>query len=415
MVKFSLSAIFANVYNKGKNSEHQYIPLGIIGVVSFIAYYLIWQNMAPADYENVYLRVIGGLLCLILTMKNYWPKVLKNVLPYYWFIVLTYCFPFFFGFMMFKNPDSNIWVMTMMTGIFFLMLLVDWVMFAFILILGLCLAWFAYVSSTEVIAAPMLFWQTIPTYLTVIVAGGIFIFRSDSVNKEKLKTMRSLSAAIAHELRTPLAAIELGANRLKKHLPGVFNGEELSKPQKSLILDTPNQIIGETRSSFHFIDMLIMNLTSSRSIGDLEKFYIGDCINDAISRYPFKVDQRELLRVDLTNNFEVTASKTFLIHVLFNLLKNSLYFVAAAGKGDIFIWLEKTERYNSVCFKDTGAGINPEVYPRIFDSFFSSQTNHGTGIGLAFCKNVMKELGGDIKCESIFGEFTLFKLNFPIS
>ena len=78
------------------------------------------------------------------------------------------------------------------------------------------------------------------------------------------------------------------------------------------------------------------------------------------------------------------------------------------------MWTSQNEGYNQLFFKDTGQGIPRDVLPFIFDRFYS-KTYHGTGIGLSFCRLVMHSYKGYIKCESVYGEFTLFELGFPIS
>jgi signal transduction histidine kinase len=52
-----------------------------------------------------------------------------------------------------------------------------------------------------------------------------------------------------------------------------------------------------------------------------------------------------------------------------------------------------------------------EVLKHIFDRFFT-RTHHGSGIGLTFCKMAMEAFGGDITCESVEGDYTLFVLTF---
>src|SRR5436190_175122 len=80
-------------------------------------------------------------------------------------------------------------------------------------------------------------------------------------------------------------------------------------------------------------------------------------------------------------------------------------------KGKIFIWLE-TNKEHKLFFKDTGTGIAKEWIGRIFDRFYT-QTPHGAGIGLTFYKAAMQFLGGEILCEYIQNEYTLFTLKFP--
>ena len=96
-----------------------------------------------------------------------------------------------------------------------------------------------------------------------------------------------------------------------------------------------------------------------------------------------------------------------------NLLKNAFYFIDKAGKGEIYIWAEINKNKSLLHFKDTAQGIEPEVLPKIFNQFFTYETNRGTGIGLSFCKIVMQSHHGNIECYSKFGEFTEFVLSFP--
>jgi two-component system, CAI-1 autoinducer sensor kinase/phosphatase CqsS len=97
---------------------------------------------------------------------------------------------------------------------------------------------------------------------------------------------------------------------------------------------------------------------------------------------------------------------------LSNLVRNSLHAIKEAEKGDIKISLGTNGSYNILKFTDTALGISAEELPDIFDQF-ASRKQLGSGLGLAFCKEVMQVYGGDISCSSKFGEYTEFVLRFP--
>ena len=162
------------------------------------------------------------------------------------------------------------------------------------------------------------------------------------------------------------------------------------------------------------INILLIRLRGNyQDKNKIEKFYISEAITTAIKRYPFNIDnQIELINFDHNHDFQCNTIKLLIIHVFFNLLKNALYFIQKSSKGKIDIWLEQTTKHNLVYFKDTSAGINKKHLAHLFDEFFS-MTSNGTGVGLTFCKFVMHELGGNIKVESIEGEFSTFILEFP--
>jgi two-component system CAI-1 autoinducer sensor kinase/phosphatase CqsS len=73
---------------------------------------------------------------------------------------------------------------------------------------------------------------------------------------------------------------------------------------------------------------------------------------------------------------------------------------------------------NTLIFRDTGSGIPAGVLPHVFERFYSGGGDDavlGSGIGLAFCKDVMLDFGGTITCRSEHGSWTEFELSFPVN
>jgi len=107
--------------------------------------------------------------------------------------------------------------------------------------------------------------------------------------------------------------------------------------------------------------------------------------------------------------------------IIFNLLKNSLYYLKIFPAAELTLGCEKIEKngqkFNSIFVADTGPGIPKEILSNLFQDFFTAGKQGGTGLGLSFCKKNMRIFGGDIFCESRFGEgkqgFTKFSLAFP--
>ncbi|MCW5588772.1 MAG: ATP-binding protein [Legionellales bacterium] len=140
---------------------------------------------------------------------------------------------------------------------------------------------------------------------------------------------------------------------------------------------------------------------------------IQDCLQEALRRFPFVSEaerKKVVLRTDYDFNFN--GSRILFVHVIFNLLKNAIYFLTKAGKGEILIWAQAGKRADELHFKDTSVGIAPEELSKLFSLFYSTTPN-GTGIGLSFCKTAMHSLGGGIQCRSELGEYTEFILSFP--
>ena len=140
-----------------------------------------------------------------------------------------------------------------------------------------------------------------------------------------------------------------------------------------------------------------------------------ECISDAVRRYPFNnKTERNLLFTSTEIEFYIHAPKLLIVHVLFNLIKNGLYYVQRNGSGTIEIRTCILGDVNYIVVHDTGPGIPLENQGQIFDRFYTTtDSGQGAGIGLSFCKIVMESIGGQIVCESVEGEYTTFKLRFP--
>ncbi|MFA6037439.1 MAG: PAS domain-containing sensor histidine kinase [Legionellales bacterium] len=245
----------------------------------------------------------------------------------------------------------------------------------------------------------------------------------NKVLEEQEQVTRLLAASMAHELRTPLRAIESGAEGIAKFLPLLV---ETYKKAREANLDVPyiaplhykalvnltNNTRIETRAAFAVIDMLLVRTNLSHiNTENFTTCSMGRCITEAVKRYPIRSDEKNLIRWKKCD-FSFHGDELLMTHIIFNLLKNALYYVKAANKGEIQIWCDKNDKFNILHFKDTGQGMDAEVLSKLFTPFFTN-TYHGTGVGLAFCKLVMQAFGGDITCDSVKGEYTDFTMTFP--
>jgi CheY-like chemotaxis protein len=95
--------------------------------------------------------------------------------------------------------------------------------------------------------------------------------------------------------------------------------------------------------------------------------------------------------------------------VLFNLLKNALYYLPRHPDMRVTITVD----LHQIRVRDTGPGIPREALAHLFEPFKSAGKSGGTGLGLAYCDRVMRGFGGSIDCESVLGNYTEFTLRFP--
>jgi len=242
---------------------------------------------------------------------------------------------------------------------------------------------------------------------------------------EKMQVMQGLSANIAHEMRTPLSGVRASMDGVAAYLPQLLevyrkSAREMPGSVPAIREDhlktlesTPERITLMIDQANSVIDMLLMNLRDNTV--DKRQFAIysaRECISQAMDRYPFKRGEREKIHLELEEDFYFRGIDSLFIYVIFNLLKNSLYSINAALKGDINITLKPGRGMNRIVFRDTGEGIEPGDIQKIFDGFFSTR-EEGTGVGLAFCLRTLRSFDGEIACDSEPGSFTEFTLTLP--
>jgi two-component system, OmpR family, aerobic respiration control sensor histidine kinase ArcB len=235
----------------------------------------------------------------------------------------------------------------------------------------------------------------------------------------QIEGMTLVSAAVAHELRTPLATIMMGMQGIEKYLNTLLETYQLAQENQLQVKPIPSETLNKLANAISniksecthanmMINMLLVNLSFQKHQQLKKESSIAKCIQDALNQYIFQGDIRSLLHVDLRQDFTFSGDAILLLHILFNFLKNSLYFIKKVRKGEIFISLNLGDEYNELHFKDTAQGIQPEDLSKIFDQFYTKDTHHGTGIGLAFCKAVMESWDGKIACHSKYGEYVEF-------
>ncbi len=410
-------------------SSRQIKTFGIIMFFNYPLYHLIWLSGSHQEHESLALRLTASFLCLVLVFHNYWPTFLKRSLVLYWYFTASYCLPFFFTYMTLKNNGSTMWLMNCLSALFFLFLLFDAISVMVILLVSIPAAFlfYLYTSSAAFIFIPgtVNFVGVVSTLGAAALIAGVFSHNNDIVQNEKLNAIEMAASNVAHELRTPLATIQAAVSVTNDYLDDLITSYNSAREQnlpastipekrfKDLkpVLEDINNEVGEANA---VIDMLLMNAKQVNQVSaeNLTVCSIADCINDALSRYPFYQGDEKLVSWQKNNNFEFLGNKELSVHILFNLTKNALYYIKASRKGSINIWTELNGKYNYLHFKDTSAGMDKETLSRLFTRFYS-KTYHGYGIGLSYCKTVMNGYHGNITCQSELGEYTEFILKFP--
>ncbi|WP_039458936.1 sodium:solute symporter family transporter [Candidatus Jidaibacter acanthamoebae] len=392
-----------------------YLMFGIFCCINYTVPYFMWTYQKPENYLLMLLmRLIAGILCTGLLVKDYWPEKIKKYFSIYWYITVLYCLPFMTT-IMFMLMEAHIeWLINLTLAIMLLTMLVDWISFIVILITGTILGYLFYRIAIGVPDIPTDF-DTI--YLLIYVCvfssliGLLFVRKKEVVNEGKLEAMRLFGTSIAHEVKDPLSSLNMCIQHIEMILKKLADSSKLEQLEidnyHSQLVELIEILKNTSIQGIKIIDSLLTSLKSSVIADDRGEYLISECIKQSITEYHQGNLNPNHIQILLSKNIKFYGSMQYMKHLFFNLFRYAYKHNTRSLNIDI-----RTEG-NILYFKDNGRGILKEDLPFIFDRFYSDSKS-GNGIGLAFCKIVMEDIGGSIKCNSEVGKFTEFALHFPI-
>ena len=246
----------------------------------------------------------------------------------------------------------------------------------------------------------------------------------------------------AHELKNPLQPILMMSEVIKSILDQdvLHDGNDEIKVSRVHLTELVDIIINNTKKLSKLTNNVLditriesNSLRLERELIDIRKFLsesvfdFNNQLNLNRNRYLLNShrDDEELknnnhprllfLEDEVENSFNdsdpkiqsyyVEIDKSRILQVLTNLIDNALKFTDEYEQ--IIINIEKFRTEGSdfvkVCVKDTGKGIDSEIFPKLF-SKFTTKSSKGTGLGLYICKNIIKAHGGQIWAENNLNE-----------
>jgi signal transduction histidine kinase len=225
--------------------------------------------------------------------------------------------------------------------------------------------------------------------------------------------LRAQAGSIAHEMLNPLNQVQQSLSIVKNEIS--FNREIFPKEDLEVIDQTLENGLRVCDRANKMIAMILQNIKEDKINTDsFVTLRIAQVVKKAIDEFAFVNEKsKKAVQLNLKQDFEFKGDETLLVYVLFNLLKNSLYFLSIQPDLKVSIRLKKQEGVNTLFFKDTGVGIPKDKLATIFDNFMTADKKGGTGLGLGFCKRVMISFEGGITCKSEVSKWTEFELTFP--
>jgi signal transduction histidine kinase len=247
--------------------------------------------------------------------------------------------------------------------------------------------------------------------LAILGAGSIMLFIWGQRQTSLIQQQRHFVSSVTHELRTPLASIQLAYETMtERTLPEATKQKLLNMSRIDIerLIRLVNQILISSR--------LDRGLAMFKD--DVEDLSIADATREILHSLTH-LDANITERVDLINTQNISwhGSKNAFNIVLSNLLENALKY--SAMKSKITITAENDGRDFIISVQDSGIGLSKRDKKKIFKMFYRStdvtqRAIQGTGLGLFIVKTTLEQLGGTITVVSTgSGYGCIFKAKFP--
>lgn len=210
------------------------------------------------------------------------------------------------------------------------------------------------------------------------------------IESERMAAIGELSSRLAHDLKNPLSVLKMFTEIIK-----IKSGDN-SDPTFMSKLDAANAAIYRMT---HQIDN-VMDYVRNTPIQKTNTT-IHEIMSVTLAKIP------EINQISLTieqKNLPIYCDKTKMSIVFVNLLLNSIQAMQSQGK--IIVNFYQNDGNTIIEFIDSGPGIPTNIMPKIFDPLFTTK-QHGTGLGLATCKNIIEGHGGKIFVKNNPTTFTL--------
>jgi signal transduction histidine kinase len=225
--------------------------------------------------------------------------------------------------------------------------------------------------------------------------------------QEKLVTLGTLAAGIAHEIRNPLTSLKARLYTLEKHLHVVPAARK----------DT--DIIGAEISR---LERIVQDVLSFARPSDpkLETIAANTLLREVQGLMAPNLESREVhLMVESSPELFIRADSGHLKQVVINLVRNAAEAIDGAGMVTLRARFARVPLHGSetdaVILEviDNGKGIPPEVEKRLFDPFFSTKET-GTGLGLPIAARIVEKHGGMLQYQTRPGHGTTFGVVLPL-
>lgn len=228
------------------------------------------------------------------------------------------------------------------------------------------------------------------------------------INAEKIHQAKQIAGGFAHEIRNALFPARGSLSLLKKLICENLVERGHLYNYYSIADDAITRAID--------ITTLISRYTKLDTERYPEEVNVRSVLDEVISANQIRVEEQKVrLTMNCSDCLEVICNRRQLFMAFNNIFINALDALEGRENPTLNIRAFRFEKTCRVIFEDNGVGIDEKEISRIFDAFFSTKPNRGTGLGLATSKKIVELYGGSINASSIPGSGTILTVELALA
>jgi two-component system sensor histidine kinase HydH len=229
-------------------------------------------------------------------------------------------------------------------------------------------------------------------------------YEEEAKRKERLSALGNLAAGVAHEIRNPLNAISITAQRLKSEFVPQKGKEEYSFFIKT-VLDEIKRLDSIINQFLSLAKAQKLNLVPT----DMNRF-----LNEVVNLVELEAKEKNIhITRDIADLPQTRIDPDEMKKALLNIMLNGIHATPSGGTLNINAYLNDSQRDVLIKIKDSGMGIPKENLSKIFQPYFSTKEK-GAGLGLSIAYRIISDHKGKIEVESELGKGTIFTVTLPL-
>ncbi|MBN1946816.1 MAG: hybrid sensor histidine kinase/response regulator [Bradymonadales bacterium] len=233
---------------------------------------------------------------------------------------------------------------------------------------------------------------------------------------DRISAVGIMASSIAHDIRQPLTYIEPNLEMMQRDFQALAS---LGFPERSEpVVQRMAECLSDAFEGVKMLRVLSHTLLESLSNKPISKSMVDlkEIINGVLAITRSTVTRRARLKLEVPEGeIRLLGSSTRLSQLLINLLLNAVQAVEPGEplKNQIVLRCQIQGGQIVIEVEDSGKGISPENQERIFNPFFTTKGQTGSGLGLTICKQAVQEHDGTIQLFSTLGKGSLFRVVLP--